>query len=384
MNAQSDYPGLARAVPSLPAAAYLERSQYERELQRVWFRHWLCVGRAEEIAAPRAFLRVGAAERGVLVVRDEDGTIHAFLDSCRHRGASLCAADRGRLARAALVCPYHSWSYDLRGRLLRTGSRREPPGLDRESLSLHALRVRQWNGFLFVSLSDEPPEFAAGFDQPVTRLDAWRLEDCVVAHRSVRTIACNWKVFWENYNECLHCPGVHPALSQLVPIYGRGLLEERDDPDWRVHVGDSDPLYRGGLRAGARSWTTSGAPVAAEFPGLDAEDRRAAHVYVTAPPSLFVVGHVDYARAVRLLPLGPDSTELRVDYLVARAAGAAPGCDPRAAGEFAERVLGEDAAICESNQRGLRAAPAGRGVLMPEEYAVKAFHDWLRGEGAVD
>ena len=61
---------------------------------------------------------------------------------------------------------------------------------------------------------------------------------------------CNWKIFWENYNECLHCPGVHPQLSQLVPLYGRGLLEERDDPEWQSHAADPDPKFKGGVRSG--------------------------------------------------------------------------------------------------------------------------------------
>jgi Rieske 2Fe-2S family protein len=379
-----DDPLLRTAVPSLPARAYFEADAYERELRRIWQRHWICAGRVEEIAAAREFLAVRIADRSVLLLRDEQGGLRGYLDSCRHRGASLCTGERGRFARAAIVCPYHAWTYDLQGRLLRTGARPAPAGFDRDAHGLRPLPVREWNGFLFVSLDPDPPPFAAGFDQPVERLDAWRLADCVSAHRTVLTIACNWKVFWENYNECLHCPGVHPALSRLVPVYGRALLEARDDPDSRRHAADGEPGAGDGLRDGARSWTTTGEAVGPEFPGLSAADRRAGHVYVTALPSLFVVGHVDYARAVRVRPLGPEATELRVDYLFPRESLVAPGFDPGPAVAFAERVLGEDTAICETNQRGLRAAPEGRGVLMPEEYAVRSFHEWLRAEGAID
>lgn len=384
MATGGDDPVLHAAVPSLPARAYFEADAHERELRRIWRRHWICAGRSEEIAAAREFRQYRIADRGVLLLRDEQGELRAYLDSCRHRGASLCADERGRFARAAIVCPYHAWTYDLQGRLLRTGARPPPAGFDRNAHGLWPLPVREWNGFLFFCLDPDPPPFAAGFDQPLERLDAWRLADSVSAHRTVLTIACNWKVFWENYNECLHCPGVHPELSRLVPIYGRGLLEARDDPDPRPRAAAGDPGTRDGLRHGARSWTTTGEAVGPEFPGLGAADRRAGHVYVTALPSLFVVGHVDYARAVRLRPLGPETTELRVDFLFPREALATPGFDPGPAVAFAGRVLGEDAAICETNQRGLRAAPDARGVLMPEEYAVRSFHDWLRTEGAID
>ncbi len=384
MSSDRTDPARHAAVPSLPAHAYFEADAHERELRRVWRRHWICAGRTEEIAAAGEYLAVRIADRGILLLRDEQGGLRGYLDSCRHRGAALCPSERGRFPRAAIVCPYHAWTYDLQGRLLRTGARPPPEGFDRDAHGLRPLPVREWSGFLFVCLDPDPPPFAAGFDQPLERLDAWRLADCVSAHRSVLTIACNWKVFWENYNECLHCPGVHPGLSRLVPIYGRGLLEARDDPDSRPQTAGGEPGTGDGLRHGARSWTTTGELVGPEFPGLGAADRQAGQVYVTALPSLFVVGHADYARAVRMRPLGPETTELRVDYLFPREALAMPGFDPSPAVEFAERVLGEDAAICETNQRGLRAAPQARGVLMPEEYAVRAFHDWLRAEGAID
>ncbi|MFW1447835.1 SRPBCC family protein, partial [Vibrio parahaemolyticus] len=83
---------------------------------------------------------------------------------------------------------------------------------------------------------------------PLERFDAWHLSELVVGHRFRKAIACNWKVFWENYNECLHCPGVHPRLSQLVPLFGRGLQDVRDDPRWQQHSQNDDPKYRGGLR----------------------------------------------------------------------------------------------------------------------------------------
>jgi Rieske 2Fe-2S family protein len=384
MTTDRDDPALPEAVPSLAARAYFDPLAHERELHRIWRRHWICAGRTEEIARAREFRQFRIADHGVLLLRDEQGGLRAFLDSCRHRGASLCASERGRLARAAIVCPYHAWTYDLQGRLLRTGAQHPPVGFDRDAHGLRPLPVREWNGFVFCCLDPDPPPFDAGFDQPLERLDAWRLGDCLSVHRTILTIACNWKVFWENYNECLHCPGVHPELARLVPAYGRGLLEARDDPDWRGRAAAGDPSAGDGLRPGARSWTTTGEPIGPEFPGLGDADRHAGHVYVTAMPSLFVVGHVDYARAVRLRPLGPETTELRVDYLVPRETCDAAGFDPAPAIAFAERVLGEDAAICETNQRGLRAAPEARGTLLPEEYAVRAFHAWLRAEGAVD
>ena len=101
---------------------------------------------------------------------------------------------------------------------------------DRRDYPLYGLPLTDWNGFIFVALTDNPPAFAKSFDLPLNRLDDWQMGSLAVGHTLRKTIECNWKVFWENYNECLHCPNVHPKLAQLVPIFGRALLERRDDP----------------------------------------------------------------------------------------------------------------------------------------------------------
>jgi Rieske 2Fe-2S family protein len=95
---------------------------------------------------------------------------------------------------------------------------------------------------------------------------------------------------------------------------------------------------------------------------------------------MFIVGHVDYVRVVRLLPLGPETTAMSIEYLFQPGALEDPQIDLRNLIDFTNIVLSEDAAICEVNQRGLKALPHERGVVMPEEYVIKQFHDWLNRE----
>jgi Rieske 2Fe-2S family protein len=284
------------------------------------------------------------------------------------------------LRTGSIICPYHAWVYNLQGDLLRTSSKAHAGGFDVADYPLYKISVREWNGFVFVALTGEPPPFEKIFDLPLNRLDTWPLGELIVGHVLLKTIQCNWKIFWENYNECLHCPGVHPQLSQLVPIYGRGLLEERDDPQWSAHAEDADPKFKGGLRDGAVSWSLDGRATGVAFPDLSDADRKAGHIYMTALPSVFLVGHVDYVRVVRLLPLGPERTELRVEYLFSPQTLADPRFDMRNVVDFTNLVMTEDAQVCELNQQGLRAGPHVRGVVMPEEYVIRQFHDWLRAE----
>jgi Rieske 2Fe-2S family protein len=173
---------------------------------------------------------------------------------------------------------------------------------------------------------------------------------------------------------------VHPSLSTLVPIYGRGIVREGDDPNWELNAANPDPKFRGGLRAGASTWSLDGQLTGVPFAGLSDDDRRRGAVYVTTLPSMFMVAHADYVRTVRLRPMAPETTELRVEYLFSAETLAKPGFDLRNIVEFANTVLGEDADACELNQRGLHAAPHVAGVVMPEEYVVRQFHEWIGSE----
>ncbi|HXW73341.1 MAG TPA: aromatic ring-hydroxylating dioxygenase subunit alpha [Steroidobacteraceae bacterium] len=373
------YAGLTTPVETLPASWYFDATHHEREMTRIWYRNWLYVCRAGELAAPRSFRTLTVGDQSLFVVRGEDGAVRAFHNTCRHRGAALCRTAAGQFPAAGIVCPYHSWRYSLRGELLRTSSQMHGDGFELRDYSLYGLPVTEWNGFVFAAFTRDPPPFARSFDLPLGRLDDWQLGELVVGHRLQKTIACNWKVFWENYNECLHCPNVHPRLAQLVPIFGRALLERRDDPDWQDHADDEDPKYGGGLRVGAESWTMDGRPVGVPFPRVSAEDRKTAHIYLTSVPSVFIVAHVDYVRVVRLLPLAPERTEMSIEFLFLPET-LTTGRDITRAVEFTDIVMSEDAAVCELNQRGLHALAHHTGVLMPEEYAIRQFQDWVRAE----
>ena len=374
------YVGLTTAVDSLPASFYFDPGHHQLEMTRIWYRNWIYVCRSSDIDTARTFRTLEVGDQTILVVRGEDRVARAFHNTCRHRGAALCRTSEGRFSSAGIVCPYHSWRYSLRGDLLQTSSRQHGDGFDRRNFSLYSLPVNEWNGFIFAALTNEPPPFSAGFDLPLNRLDDWQLGDLVVGHTLRKTIQCNWKVFWENYNECLHCPGVHPRLAQLVPLFGRALLERRDDPSWQDHADDDDPKYGGGLRTGAESWSMDGKPVGVPFPGVSPEDRKAGHLYLTSVPSMFIVAHVDYVRVVRLRPLGPERTEMSIEFLFLPETLADPKRDLMNAVEFTDIVMSEDAEICELNQRGLRALPHAGGVLMPEEYAIRQFQNWVRSE----
>lgn len=366
-------PLLDHCPPGLPAEAYRDPGWYDREQAAIWRKDWVAVGLTYEFA--EGTLRKVVLGGASVIVANDKGTIRAFHNVCRHRGAELCATD-GPLPRL-LTCPYHAWAYAPDGRLVSTAFATPTGDFRREAHGLLPVHVRDWNGVLFLSAADTAPPFKT--DIGADALDNWPMARLRREHTVTRMVGCNWKVFWENYNECLHCPNIHPELCDLVPIYGRGIMARRDDPDWRTHEADAAPRVSGGLRDGAESWTLDGA-AQGRLPGLTDEDAAAGQRYVTVAPSVFVAHHADYVRAVRVTPLAVDRTEISAEWLFHPDALARPDFDLEKIVAFGKLVMEQDGRACELNQAGLAARGFEHGVLMQEEYEVFLFQDWVRGQ----
>ncbi|MEM7207937.1 MAG: aromatic ring-hydroxylating dioxygenase subunit alpha, partial [Pseudomonadota bacterium] len=316
LTGNEDFDGLTQAEPSLPAHWYYDSDHYELELSRIFYRDWLYVCHTSTLSEPRDFRRFDVGRQSVILVRDGDGELRAFHNSCRHRGSVLCTEAAGRLKSKNIVCPYHQWSYSLDGRLVATTSHAEAVDFDKANFPLFPTPVVEWRGGVYVSLSDDPPDFESGLARGSDRIENWPMADLVVAHRWQKTMACNWKVFWENFNECLHCPNIHPELCDLVPIYARRISYFRDEPNWELHKESDKPRFRGGLRTGAESWSGSGNVSGARFDGLSDEEINRGQSYFVSLPSVFIAAHVDYMRTVRIIPRGPEETEIDVEWLL--------------------------------------------------------------------
>jgi Rieske 2Fe-2S family protein len=229
---------------------------------------------------------------------------------------------------------------------------------------------RVWNGFLFLNLSPQPGRI--GSDVGLGTLDNWPMADLVTGHRWETGIDCNWKTFWENYSECLHCPGIHPELCEMVPIYGQGLMAPSEAADWTPGTPQGP-----NLRPGAQSWTADGAPCGPVFPGLTPEQRAAGYSFVTLWPSMYVVAHVDYVRSVRIVPEGPERTRLIAEWHFPSETLQQPGFDAARVAAFARLVMEQDGEASEMNQRGMRSPAFRAARLMPEEYEIHRFHQWV-------
>jgi len=378
LSGEEDFNGLSHSTPSLPASWYFDPDQHQKELNSIFYRHWIYLCHVSTLKEPRSFRRFTIGDQGIFLVRDEQGVLRGFHNTCRHRGSEICLAQEGQFANRLMRCPYHQWAYGLDGRLVATSSHAEAMDFNKSDYPLFQVAVKEWRGSVYVCLADEPPDLEQSFGRSGDRTENWPMEALVVGHTWQKTMECNWKVFWENFNECLHCPNIHPELCDLVPIYGRRVSHFRDDPNWALHQNDNNPKFSGGLRSGAKSWSMSGRPSGQDFPTLSDEEIQQGQAYFVSLPSVYIAAHADYMRTVRILPLGPERTEITVEWLFPPESLMQENFDLNDIVDFAILVMQQDAGASEMNQRGVHSRKFNQGVLMPEEHHVKNFQDWVR------
>ena len=160
----------------------------------------------------------------------------------------------------------------------------------------------------------------------------------------------------------------------MVPVYRKGIMAPNEAQDWTP--GMVGPASN--LKEGAVTWTASGQPCGPEFAGLTEEERANGYNFVTVYPTMFVVAHVDHVRAVRLAPLGPEETLLTAEWFFAPETMAEPGFDAAEVAAFAKIVMDQDGEVAEMNQRGLKSDRYEKGRLMPQEFEIHRFHQWVR------
>jgi Rieske 2Fe-2S family protein len=204
---------------TLPAPFYLTPEVFEHDIARIFGRYWIYVGVEPEIAEPGDFFTVEIGKDSIIIVRDDDMSIHAFHNVCRHRGARLRSAGSGIVGN--LVCPYHQWTYNLRGELIHNEHMGE--SFDRCQFNLKSVHLQNLAGLLFICLSDPPPgDFEAMRAALEQYIAPHEIANSKVAFQADIIEEGNWKLTMENNRECNHCSANHPELTVPLLEYGFG------------------------------------------------------------------------------------------------------------------------------------------------------------------
>lgn len=346
---------------TLPSRYFTEREVYDEECSRIFSTHWLCVGRSEEIARPGASVLRSIEGASLLLVRDHDGSARCFYNVCRHRGTQLCTKDESQFSKS-IVCPYHSWSYDLTGRLVSAPNMDQVDGFDPDHWGLRPVRIAECQGFLLVNFATDPrpPETALG--PLVGRLSDWSVSELVLAHRLRYEVVCNWKLLFQNYNECYHCPRVHPSLNAISSY------------DTAANDYDEGAVLGGPMVLADRvaSMTNDGSACGQILPNLSEQDRRRVY-YFSVFPTMFVSPHPDFVMTHRLGRIAPDRTRIVCDFLFLPEDIDRGDFDPSPAVEFWDQTNRQDWHVCELSQRGVSSRGYEPGPYSNLECTLAAF-----------
>jgi glycine betaine catabolism A len=204
---------------TLPAAFYLSAEIYQRDLSLIFGRHWIFVGVEPEIPEAGDLFTVDIGSDSIIIVRDDELAVRAFHNVCRHRGARLRPEGSGMVGN--LVCPYHQWTYNLRGELVHNQHMGED--FDRCRFGLKPVHIRSLAGLLFICLAEAP---AHGFDEMRAAIEHYiaphNIANTKVAFQKDIIEHGNWKLTMENNRECYHCSANHPELTVSLLEYGFG------------------------------------------------------------------------------------------------------------------------------------------------------------------
>ena len=356
---------LPQTAFTLPARYYADAAVFERERERFYRRMWVGVGRLSQIPRRGDYLTCDIAGDSLIVVRTDADRVGAFYNVCRHRGTQLCAEVSGTFA-GSIRCPYHAWTYDYDGRLIGAPHMDGSPGFRREDFPLGAARADTWDGFVFVCLSDDAPPLRAQLASLPGKFSSWGMADLVVAHRVVYDVKANWKLIVQNYNECLHCPTLHPSLNKLSHY-----LSGENEP--------LQPTYMGGrmdLNDGIATMSMDGTSPREPLPGLDGSERRRVYYY-SVFPNFLIAPHPDYVLTHTLWPGAPNQTRIVCEWLVHPAEAARPTFDLADATSFWDMTNRQDWHVCELAQAGISSRTYRPGPYSNREDLLYAFDRYV-------
>jgi Rieske 2Fe-2S family protein len=369
---------------TLPRRFYADPEFYRAELDRFYFNRWICAGRADAIPRAGDYFTRSIGDESIIVTRAGSGDVQALFNVCRHRGTRLCDEQAGHFI-DRIQCPYHNWTYDLEGRLL--AAPHMAPGFCKDDYPLHRAGCEIWEGNIFVHLGAASshlatPALLTTLPAPLAlpalgeqlgdlpaRFAAWQMGDLRMARRIVYDVKANWKLIVLNYNECLHCPNLHPALNKLHHYLGA----ENVAPT---------ACYCGGamgFRDGVETMSIDGKRRRAFLPGLS-EAQRQQVVYYAIYPNLLLSLHPDYVMTHTLWPRAHNRTEIVCEWHFHPSELARPDFHGDDAIEFWDLTNREDWWISEQSQLGITSRLYRPGPYSEREELLWSFDAIVRQE----
>jgi choline monooxygenase len=366
----ASYQGVRRSfdvAETLPSWCYTAEEFHRREVERIFFRAWNCIGHAMRVgAAAGSYITLEFCEVPIVVVRGADLALRAFINSCRHRG-SLIMEGEGTCAR--LQCPYHAWAFSLTGELIGTPMFEEHESFRKADHALTPVKLEIWAGLIWINLDPASPSLAEHLGDLVERTAPYRADEMVCVWRKDYPLGANWKLFCENFSDGYHVPFVHRGTLTRQRVYGR------DFHDPAIHRGSYLMHF---TRVEGTRGVLAGEDHFAMIEDLPEHLRGGTfypHVYANATLGF----NVDSMIAIEIYPEGATRSRLGVSVMMPKTNLESPNYERIAPNYWAsiDVVVPEDIRAAELQQAGLKSSFTRRGRFTPQDRLVHDYQNWI-------
>jgi choline monooxygenase len=341
---------------TIPAPWYVDPRIAELESLTVFSRTWQVLGRADQVQKPGQFVTATVADEPVVAVRGTDGQLRAFYNVCRHHAAKVVTEPCG--SASILHCPYHGWNYGLDGSLKGMPEFDGVKNFDRQGNGLVPVRVETWESFVFVNLDPNAQSLSTFLGGLLKRCQPLELGKLHFFDRKVYDIACNWKVFVDNYLDGgYHVPHLHKGLSSVLD-YKQYTIENEDRYCLQSSpmVASDEDAATGATRKGDRAW------------------------YFWQYPNFMINCYEGYMDTNLVIPVDVDHCRVIFDFYFSDVSEFRREYNTQSIA-VGDRVQDEDLGICEDVQRGLKSRAYGAGRLsVRREGGEQLFHRLLAAD----
>jgi phenylpropionate dioxygenase-like ring-hydroxylating dioxygenase large terminal subunit len=349
---------------TLPPEAYTDPDLHALEVERIFRREWLIVGRAGDVAQPGDWFTIDVLDEPLLIVRGTDGTVRALSNVCRHRYMPVALEEKGNAKR--FVCAYHGWVYGTDGRLVAAPLMEGSTGFDKTRCNLPEYRLEQWQGFLFVNFDAQAAPLAPQLAEADARLESYRSAELVTGLAYDAIWEGNWKLATENGMEYYHHMGLHGrTLEAMLPAAG-ARMEAAPASGRFTH---SRCPYADRAAAAER--------VARRHASRFSEDDATSSYAMGLFPNISLALTPDSNNWLSFLPMGPERTRVIGGYLLPDNLQYG---DPETAAQrnaLIHAVNEEDAQATWRLQQVMRSSKAVPGPLNLREGTIAQFYKYL-------
>lgn len=385
-SAMADLFGQCVRGHTLPQQLYTSEAVFDFEMKAVFARSWLQAGHLAEVVKVGDYITVQLGKTSVVIIRESESSVRAYFNACRHRGSMICTSEKGSARR--LVCPYHQWTYDLKGNLIF--AKNMPADFEPSRHSLIPLQCEVVAGVIFIALSDDVPDFGEFRRQIEPMLAPHDLENAKIAHTAVLPEHANWKLVMENGRECYHCSARHPELLSSF----RDPTEEdyfEGQPDWMTHFEDicrSNGLINGPaegpwfdilrfpIKDGVQSLTLDGRYACSKLLIPSGEGNIGTLRWATEP-NAFSHALRDHAFTFEAWPIDVGTTHVRAKWLVHKDAVEGRDYELPHLTALWSATNDQDKWLAENNFRGVQGAGYVPGPYSSnDEKKVIDFVNW--------